>query len=200
MRSTRWLPGSTTKVAVRGQPQIDKGGHATTSLLMWKCSSAQWFSTLAKDVYWRLRKRLNKGKSTKKHYSRDLLGRIAIYYATTMNDSGLERLSRCNNRKVTRRLLEYLLHKMDENQWFLYGQMCQSILWLQSRGNPRAKSIKKTILPYYRRISVKSYDCRREIYTYLAWLSDPWIVGPLRYQRSGEGLLSRGIVRVSSFS
>jgi len=179
MRSERWFPG-TSKKAFRGIPYVDNAGHITGSVILnWRCSSAQWFSTVVRSVWKSLSKR-NRNKSRKNKMSKDLLTRISIFYSISMDDSKLERLLHCDVGRA-RALLQFYTCNLDDQQRFLYGQMSLSgILWLQSRGKPRAQSIKKTYIPSYRNFGLRSYDTTRDVNAYLNWASDPWIVGPLR--------------------
>lgn len=184
MRSERWFPDSRTKVRERGIPFVDNGGHITGSCTMtWKCSSAQWYATCIRSVLHKLKKRMKPGNPKYGRPSLDLVTRIAVFYVTTLDDAALERLVRCRT-KYTRGLLYHYWTKVDAQQRFCYGQILQSISWLQSRGKPRAKSITKCYSPEYRRIGLRSYDARREIKTYLHWLSDHWIVGPVQLIKS----------------
>jgi len=172
MRSTAWFPKSTTKVALRGLPYILPSGEITGSALYsWRSNSAQWFSTLCRAVWKRLSKRSNK-KSRRNRLSKDVVARISVYYCITQNNSNLERLWHCDAKRV-RGLLHYLISIMDDQKRFLYDQMCQSILWLQSRGKPRAQSISKFIIPDYR--GFWTFDTIRDISICLNALCDPWI-------------------------
>jgi len=113
----------------------------------------------------------------KRHGRLDLIARISAYYVATQNDSALERLVRCRS-PATRGLLYKLVSQMDEKPRFLYGQMLISILWLQSRGKPRAKSIDEVEFGPCSEITQNKV---RTISVYLNGLSDPWIVGPIRF-------------------
>lgn len=177
MRSTRWFPRSTTKVAMRGLPYIMPSGHISGSTLYyWKCSSAQWFATLCRSVLKNLLKR-NTKKSMRKKLSRDAIARIAVYYSVSNSESDLERLLHCRVKDV-RRLLHYYICKLDDQQRFLYDQMCNSISWLQSRGSPRAQSVEKFEIPDYR--GFWTFDTIRDISIQLNFISDPWIIGKIR--------------------
>lgn len=177
MRSERWFPRSSTKVRTRGIPFISNSGHITGSTLYyWKCSSAQWFATLCRSV-WKKLSRRNGKKSIKTKLSKDLIARIAVYYSIKQSEGDLERVLHCHAKRA-RGLLHHLVCNMDDPQRFLYGQMLQSISWLQSRGKPRAQSIEKFEIPDYR--GLWTFDTVRDISIHLNWASDPWIVGPLR--------------------
>jgi hypothetical protein len=177
MRSTRWFPRSTTKVACRGLPFITPAGHISTNILYtWKCNSAQFFATLCRSVLKSLLKRCNK-KSRKNKLSRDAIARIALYYSIDQRESKLERLLHCEVRNV-RKLLSKLISNMDDQKRFLYGQMLSSILWLQSRGRPRAQSMQKQEIPDYR--GFWTFDTIRDISEELNRAGDPWIVRPVK--------------------
>jgi len=184
-RSEKWFPKGTTKVASRGIPYIDKGGHITgSSKVIWKCSSAQWIATVARSIFDVIKKRMKHGSHRKSKKSiDDFAMRVAIYYSLTQNDSRLERLVRCHHKSSVSLLFKFVC-EMDDQTRFSYGQMQTSILWLQSRGYPRAKSISKCYIPAYRNFGLRSYDTTRDISVYLNWLCDPWIAGPLRYKKS----------------
>jgi len=107
--------------------------------------------------------------------------RISIFYVITMNDYLLERILRSTGNP--RKAVEFYAHKMDDQKRFLYGQTCLHVSWLKSRGSkiPRVKSITKCFAHEYRSFSLKNYNIGRHMMEYLDWLSDPWIVGPVRY-------------------
>lgn len=203
--SEKWIPGARTKVRVRAIPYVTEWGTISSNgLVYWKCSSAQWIATLAATVYGRLHRRATRSNRYKMgRGSRDLLAGISIFYTITLDEWAIERLYGCakRNHGAARRLLYRLVQLMDENQRFLYGQMCQSILWLQSRGdsNHGAKSIvRKTICAQYRNFDQKSYSAERQIKTYLNEISDPWIRNVIQTNGGGtpDPRISKGVTFV----
>jgi len=181
MRSERWFPLRTTEVAVRVIPYIYNGHISSNPLGYWKCSAQQHFATICRMVFEQLKDRFWKSgyKHRRDRVSRDFVAKVSIYYALTYNGGHLERLIRCNTKKASHKLLHSYTCAMDEQKRFLYGQMLSSILWLQSRGNPRAKSILKTYIPEYRRFLLGTYDASGPIKVCLNRLGDPWIVNLL---------------------
>lgn len=177
MRSERWFPGHSDKKSLRSIPFINNGHITSQTLGFWHCTKSQFFATVTRQVHDALVNRVyssNKRKN-RKRICRDLLTRIAIFYTSTLDDSKLERLLKCHPKRC-RSLLFHYICEMDEQKRFLYGQMLQSILWLQSRGNPRAKSILKTFIPRYRNLSVKDFSTVGYIKRSLDAFGDPWIV------------------------
>jgi len=186
MRSNRWFPGSTTKVALRGIPFVNKGGHISGSTeLIWKGSAAEFFATVVRRVFDVLKKRLSPGRYKKgRSTHRDLILKIAAWYTITLDDAGLERICRCDY-KFRRGLHHYLMLQMDDQKRFLYGQLLQSSLWLQSRGscNPRAKSIAKTdVIPLYFLRLKDGGSTKRSNTEYLNWWADAFVYQPVRIQ------------------
>lgn len=176
MRSERWFPRSTTKVANRGLPYIDRGGHICgSSLMTWKSSSAQWFSTVCRSVFNKLKNRMSHDtKSYRKR--RDFIAKVSVFYCITQDDSKLERIVRCHEHFAQGLYYKFVL-QMDEQERFLFGQMLNSILWLQSRGKPRAKSIDELNHGFCKMVTSNK---TRDISVVLQRLSDPWITGPLK--------------------
>lgn len=180
MRSEAWFPSHDTRVSLRVIPFILNGHITSQPLGYWHCTSSQFFATITRAIFNKLQKRVyssDKSKNRKK-ISPDLLARISIFYSSTLDDSKLERLLKCHPKKC-RALLFHYICEMDEQKRFLYGQMLSSILWLQSRGKPRAKSIQKSFIPKYRTFQTGKFDVSGRIRRSLAAFGDQWIVrGP----------------------
>lgn len=172
MRSHRWFPGSEKNILFwYKMPFITQQGYISPyTLYTWRCTPTQYFATLCRSVLKNLLKR-NSKKRKKFKLCRDMIARIAIYYSLTQDKSTLERLMHCTSN--TRKLLDYYLSQTDEPKRFLYGQMCNSILWLQSRGIPRASSIKLTYLKKYRNFQIENFDASSIINDYLKGLGTP---------------------------
>jgi len=180
--SHRWLPRKnlSSKVRVRGLPMVQGGHILGCTLVQVKCSSAQWFTTMVYSVFQSLKKRLHLATYGKRKWSKDLVMRISIFYVISMNDYLLERILRTSGNP--RRAVEKYAHQMDDEQRFLYGQTCLHVSWLQSRGKiPRVKSITKSFASEYRSFGVQNFCVHKQIMVYLDWLSDPWIVGQLKF-------------------
>lgn len=149
-------------------------------MLHLECSSATWFSTMVHSVYNSLVKRVHLRTYGRRKWNSDLLVRIAIFYVITTDDYLLERILRTSGNP--RKAVEKYSHSMDDQKRFLYGQACLHASWLKSRGSkiPRVKSITKCFAKEYRNFGLRSYGVSKQITCYLDWLSDPWIVGPLK--------------------
>lgn len=183
-RSQRWLPQTnlSTKVRVRSFPFLS-GGHITgCSMLHMECSSAQWFATMVNSVFKALESRVHLRTYGRRKWNTDLISRVAIFYVVTMNDYLLERILRTSGNP--RKAIEKYIHTMDDQKRFLYGQACLHAKWFKSRGSkiPRVKSITKCFAHEYRNFGLRNYGVNRQLSTYLDWLSDPWIVNPLRFE------------------
>jgi len=176
MRSERWAAdGERSKIVRRGIPFVMKSGLISGSCTMnWRCSSYQWIATVIRLVLQRI-KRLNVVSRRSRYKTWHQLTTVAAYYVVTNDEHGFQRLLHCKKEGFVG-TMHYLKHRMDEQKRFLFDQTLQGVLWFQLRGNPRVKSIKKTIYEKYRNFSVRNFDTAHIRRLQANAICDPWIV------------------------
>jgi len=176
MRSERWsADAGGSRITPRGIPFIMKSGHIAGSCCMtWRCSSYQWIATVTRMVLNRIKHRTVVSRRSR-YKTWNQLAQVAAFYVITNNERAFERLLQCKKEGFVG-LLNYYIHRVDEQKRFLLDQTLKGVLWFQLRGNPRVKSTKKTIIEKYRNFSVKNFDTTHERRSAANVLCDPWIV------------------------
>jgi hypothetical protein len=138
--SEKWFPSARSSRVCRKVPFIDhRGCIHSASVGVWMCTSQQLLATITSTIFKRLRS-VEMKKPRKKRVKFDLLFKVSLTYALTLDTywfiRALELLKRNNSRAL---LNHYYRKHMGSNKRFLFDQACQNALWLQSRALvPRA--------------------------------------------------------------
>jgi hypothetical protein len=183
--SEKWFFDGNAAKRFRKVPYIDRNGLIHASVICsWKCSSYQLYMTIAATVYKRLKNLLYKVRH-KYRPKPNLLARIAMVYALENNDSWYKRcisMLFAKRRDALYAHVYYYLKHVDANKRFLFDQVLQNTLWLQSRvlhAAPRERSTPDDRREPPRRYTPpKMAPCREQVRNLTKFLNLQW---SLRY-------------------
>jgi len=153
--SERWFPFARSSRVSRKVPFIDyRGCIHSTSVGVWICTSHQLLATIASTVFKRLRK-VEVRKPKKKRTKLDLLFKVSLLYAITLDSYWFMRALELLKRNNSKALMSHYYHKlMGSNKRFLFDQACQNALWFQSRALvPRVIPTHEHLIALYQRRS-----------------------------------------------
>lgn len=133
--STRWFRHWTSERKYRSVPYVtETGKFSAQELITWNCYPEQLLASLTSTVYTRLLKIWMKRKQRFRDIRRkdkNLLFKVAAYYATTHSDYFLDRALACLHKPgPLSSLVVCFVRKLDDKFWFVYSQICNQIYWL----------------------------------------------------------------------